>query len=171
MGRQAEASTEAALAVALTAYLDRRGERVAEVLWAGAIVLLRQALEDAERDDWGRWRSMPRRHLRVLRTQLAAGLELARLATAMQEDENERFRALTEGPRRERERAELLERKYVSRQALYVKRLRARCREEGREPTWDEIHAAQDQAALDVGLPVDDDLVDELHQAVRRAAG
>lgn len=78
----------------LIAYLDRRGDRAAEVAWTAALALVVQAADDAREARWGRWRHHPRGELRRLRRDLAEALELARLAVALQEQEHEQRAAL-----------------------------------------------------------------------------
>jgi len=73
----------------LEAFLERHGDRAAETLWWSALAILDRAVEDAAEGKWGRWRFYPAGELRRLRRDLAEGLELARLAVALQEEENE----------------------------------------------------------------------------------
>lgn len=71
----------------LQAYVERRGDRAAEVAWDAALALIRRAADDAGEGRWGRWRFYPKGELRRLRRDLAEGLELARLAVALCEED------------------------------------------------------------------------------------
>ena len=76
----------------LAGYLERRGDRAAEVLWDAALAMVNCATEEAGRGGSLRWRSYPRGELRRLRRDLAEALELARLAVAIREEDEEQAR-------------------------------------------------------------------------------
>lgn len=78
----------------LAAYVERRGDRAAEVAWEASLALIVKAVDDAREGRFGRWRAYPRGELRRLRRDLAEGLELARLAVALQEEDREQTREL-----------------------------------------------------------------------------
>lgn len=78
----------------LAAFVERRGDRAAEVVWDAALVMLERACADAREAQSARWRSWPRGELRRLRRDLAEGLELARLAVALQEEDHEQGREM-----------------------------------------------------------------------------
>ena len=79
----------------LDTFLLRHGDRAAEVLYHAALTLIRQAAHEGLEGVPGRWHGIPRMELRRLRQKLAEALELAHLAVALQEQENERYRDLT----------------------------------------------------------------------------
>jgi hypothetical protein len=130
--------TDAGDAFAL--FLDRAGERAAEVVWQAALVWIRRAADEALEAAGSRFRSFPAGELRRLRYDLAEAMQLARLAAALASDEADRRYELThelheaaaEASRRRRRRGTL--------EAERVRLLRARCRAEGREPTADELY-------------------------------
>lgn len=74
----------------LAGFLERRGDRAAEVVWEAALVMVARAAEEAREGHWGRWRHYPSGELRRLRRDLAEALELARLAVALREEEHNR---------------------------------------------------------------------------------
>jgi hypothetical protein len=65
-----------------------------EVLWLAAVAMLERATAEAREAKWSRFRYYPAGELRRLRRSLSEGVRLARLAVAIQEDENDRNRAL-----------------------------------------------------------------------------
>jgi hypothetical protein len=71
----------------IAAFVERRGDRSAEIVWGAALEMIRQAAEEAKEGKWGRWRHYPKGELRRLRRDLAEALELAHLAVALQEEE------------------------------------------------------------------------------------
>jgi hypothetical protein len=73
----------------LAAFLDRRGDRAAEVLWDAALTMVVRAAADAREAHPQRWRGYPRGELRRLRRDMAEALELARLAVALREEEQD----------------------------------------------------------------------------------
>lgn len=79
---------------ALDRYLERHGERAAETAWLASLAMVERAAQDAREGQWGRWQFYPRGELRRLRGEIAAALELARLAAYSQQAVNDRERAL-----------------------------------------------------------------------------
>jgi hypothetical protein len=78
----------------LAAFVERRGDRSAEVVWSAALAMLERACADARECSSSRWRWYPAGELRRLRRDVAEGLELARLAVALQEEDAEQRREL-----------------------------------------------------------------------------
>lgn len=89
----------------LLALLAGNAEDVAEATWHSAAGALDAAAALAREGAHGRFRSHPRGELRRFRRSVAVALNLARVATAMQQDENEYWHEL-ERPERERWEAE-----------------------------------------------------------------
>lgn len=78
----------------IEAFLARHGDDAAEVTWWAALSLLERAAINAREGRWGPWRFYPAGQLRRLRRDIAQALELARLAVALQEEENNAERQL-----------------------------------------------------------------------------
>lgn len=74
---------------ALVEFLTDVGD-APEVIWAASIAMLRRATSEAEEARFGRFRFYPEGQLRRLREDIARGLKLARLASAMQVAESAR---------------------------------------------------------------------------------
>lgn len=74
----------------IVAFVERRGDRGAEVIWAAVLTLVSQAADDARDVARSRWRHHPKGELRRLRSDLEEALELAELAVALQEEERVR---------------------------------------------------------------------------------
>lgn len=96
----------------LQGFIDRYGSEAPEVIWTAALAWLERAAGDARNVASGRWRYYPRGEVRRLRDEIAGALMLARLAAALQEEENSRERQLVhelqdanEQQRRARKRA------------------------------------------------------------------
>lgn len=80
----------------IAGFVSRRGDRAAEVVWDAALAMLERAFRDARESSESRWRWYPRGELRRLRRDVAEALELARLAVALREEEQEQSRELDE---------------------------------------------------------------------------
>lgn len=78
----------------IVGFVERRGDRAAEVVWDAALVMVERAAVEARQGRHGRWRSHPKGELRRLRNDLAEALELARLAVHLQEEDELQTREL-----------------------------------------------------------------------------
>jgi hypothetical protein len=81
-------------ATGFDAFVERYAEKSAEALWVAALALLERAAVDA-RASPGRWRAYPAGELRRLRRELVPALLLARVAVALQEEDNDLVFELT----------------------------------------------------------------------------
>ncbi len=72
----------------LQAFVDRYGTEAPEAIWTAALALLEKAATDARAVSGNRWRHYPQGEIRRLRRELAGAMMLARLAAALQEEEN-----------------------------------------------------------------------------------
>lgn len=87
----------------LETFLDRFGTEAPEVIWTAALAWLERAAHDARNVASSRWRHYPDGEIRRLRGEIAGALMLARLAGALQEEENTRERELVREMRRSAE--------------------------------------------------------------------
>lgn len=87
----------------LERFLRGRSEDVSEASWLAALGQLERAVRLAREGADGRFRSHPTGELRRLRREVATGLGLARLAVAVQADENARWHELERAAREQAE--------------------------------------------------------------------
>lgn len=114
-------------------FVERFGDRAAEAVWWAALAMLERAAHEAREGQWGRWRYHPRGELRRLRRDLLPALMLARLAVAIQEDENDFLHELNREARQAVEEAERQRRRAQTMEAERVRLENARRRREERE--------------------------------------
>lgn len=119
--------------------MERHGYRTPEVLFRAALVMLRDVADEQERGDLWRFRELPRSRLRAMRRGLAEALELAHLACALQEAENENARDLVKDLTERANDAAARRRREGTREAERVRLVKAKARREGREPTDAEL--------------------------------
>lgn len=99
----------------LDAFVARYGSEAPEVIWTAALAWIERVAVDARHQSGQRWQHHPDGELRRLRRELAGGLMLARLAAALQEEDNSLERDLlleahaAAEARREQEKRERLE--------------------------------------------------------------
>ncbi len=87
--------SEEAAARVLVAFLAEVGD-APEVVWAAGIAMLERAIGEAKEARHGRFRAYPDGQLRRLRTDVARGMKLVKLAAAMQNADRVADRELDE---------------------------------------------------------------------------
>jgi hypothetical protein len=115
----------------LSGFLELAGDRAAETLWLAALSMIERAVAEAREGKWSRFRAFPRGELRRLRRDLAEALLMARLAAAVQIDDNELTRELMRPLREAAEREGAERRRAGTREAERVRLENARKRRRG----------------------------------------
>jgi hypothetical protein len=82
------------LLTGLEGFIERYGHEAPEVVWLAACAWLERAAETAKEVPFSRLKWYPNGELGRLRRDMAAGLQLARFAVALQEEENEAMREM-----------------------------------------------------------------------------
>jgi hypothetical protein len=109
--------------IGLEAFIERYGSEAPEVVWQAALALLERTATGARVAAASRWSYYPQGELRRLRHELAGAMMLARLAVALQEEENSLDRELVT---RARDVAE--EQRQREKRAMTIEAERARLR-------------------------------------------
>lgn len=78
----------------LDAFLARYGSEAPEVIWTAALAWIERVVGEARAQAGHRWHHYPDGEIRRLRRELAGALMLARLAAALQEEDNSLEREL-----------------------------------------------------------------------------
>lgn len=117
----------------LARFSARYGDETAEIVWASALSMLEQAAKRAGEGTWGRWRFFPQGELRRLRRDVARALALARLAVALEVEENAAGADLAEELRREAAKAAARAGRERTLDAEYVRTAKAAARRAGVE--------------------------------------
>jgi hypothetical protein len=130
--------------VGIEGFVERYGDRAADVLWEGALAMADRAIEHQREDrEHARFRTTPRSQLRHLRQELAEALSVARLSVAVREAVHERDRDLNAELAAAAAAAGRQGRRERTREAERVRRIKGRIRRlHGREATEQELYGA-----------------------------